>query len=165
MSISPTAPWLTMRDGYVAVMVNFWCGSHQYIGHIFTAQGICGLLVNMKPAWTFLLSCMDSVGLLVLTPRLNCTAIATVVLLGTLDCNVVRCWIKPIHDSETAWAGHGWTVCSSDWNSCRQVHHYQISSGVNTQLAQCYIMVGMFIQHGLSCHQDTEWKRVKVSKY
>jgi hypothetical protein len=57
------------RDGYVVAMVSFWCGSLQYIGQIFTAQVMSGLLVNMKPAWIFLVLYMDMVGLLVLTPR------------------------------------------------------------------------------------------------
>jgi len=54
-----------MRVGYVKVKMNFWYGSHKYIGSLFTTQAISGCLVNMKPDWIFLILYMDQIGLLV----------------------------------------------------------------------------------------------------
>jgi len=51
--------------GYVQVqMKNLYYGSHQYIGHVFTAQAISGLLENMRHGLISLNLFMDKNGVL-----------------------------------------------------------------------------------------------------
>jgi hypothetical protein len=57
------------------VKVDYYCGSHQYIGNIFTVEVLYGFPANVEPLLTFLISYMDAVGLLVLIPGYSTTIV------------------------------------------------------------------------------------------
>jgi len=80
--------------------MNFWYGSQKYIGVVFTVHPISGFLVNTKPDWTFLVSCMDQIGLVVSTARQKCDfyGLQASILLFAVDNNILisRCneWLR-----------------------------------------------------------------------